>query len=360
MTFFLIFFSIYSFLHYYIYRRITIDFSLAEYRVLVGFVLFACSLPFVLTRMLSNHYSFSGMKLLGNYWFAIISIGTTVFFIKDVISFFKPNHDQNLSILSLFCILILLISGVHEAKRPPRVKTIDIPLENLSGSLDGFSIVQLSDLHIDNLKSVEWLKSIVETTNSLKPDLIVITGDILDMNFDDFEAFGKTLNEFQSVHGVFAVTGNHDFYMGIDNFTRLMEKARIRVLRNSSVVIAEEIQLAGIDDNTGIRFESSGGDIVKATKGCDRGKPLVLLSHKPMYYETAEASAVDLMLCGHTHAGQFLPYNLFVDLMFRFPHGFGKFKSMYLYSSSGTGTWGPAVRLFSKSEIVCFKLKRLK
>ena len=218
--------------------------------------------------------------------------------------------------------------------------------------LTGFSIAHLSDLHLDGLKTLKWFQSIIMRVNNLNPDLIVITGDLIDSACDGLEKFCEPLRQLKAPYGVFAITGNHEYYVGINRFLEFAEKSNIIVLRNSSRTIANAIELIGIDDDTGKRFSLAGSDLKKAIANCDSSKPLILLSHQPKYFTEVSAMGIDIQLSGHTHAGQIPPMDLIVSLLYEYPYGLYRNDSSYIYTSCGTGTWGPPMRLFSRSEIV--------
>ncbi|GAG93227.1 unnamed protein product, partial [marine sediment metagenome] len=149
---------------------------------------------------------------------------------------------------------IVSVYSFYNVTQKPIVKEIEIEIEKLPQRLSGFTIIQLSDLHLNFLKSTKWLDRIVGETNNLKPDLVVIAGDLIDADPCEFTEFCEVLKRLNSKYGVFAITGNHEYYAGIDKFLRAAEKSNITVLRNEKITVADSIELVGIDDNTGRRF----------------------------------------------------------------------------------------------------------
>jgi len=148
------------------------------------------------------------------------------------------------------------------------------------------------------------------------------------------------------------VTGNHEYYRGMQNFLQLTQMPNIYRLKHQMIKLDNGIQIAGIDDS---EDSTDGGVYLRirsALKNCDTNKPIIFLSHKPLYYKQAQEMGVDLMLSGHVHAGQIFPYNFFVKLLFKYDYGLRKYKTMYIYTTSGTGFWGPPMRNFSRCEIV--------
>ena len=151
---------------------------------------------------------------------------------------------------------------------------------------------------------------------------------------------------------VFAVPGNHEFYSGIENFLNFARMANIQVLRNENVTIADGIQIIGIDDKAGKMISGRDVDLRSAALDCNFNNPVILLSHRPTNFEESAGIGVDLQLSGHTHAGQIPPMDLIVRLVYKYPYGLYKYKSAFIYTTCGTGIWGPPMRLFSQSEIV--------
>jgi len=240
------------------------------------------------------------------------------------------------------------------------LKEIRIPLAKLPPELDGFTLVQLSDLHIDLSKSSSWLDNLVARTNRLNPDLIVITGDLIDTDICRLDGICAILRKLKARYGVYAVTGNHEFYAGIPLFLKTAAAAHLTVLRNAGVSIAGAIELAGIDDaHEAERFEhiSPQESLAAAFSRIDFRKPLILLSHQPDVFDLARGMGADLQLSGHTHAGQIPPMDLLVRILFEYPFGRYQRGAAFLYTTCGTGFWGPPMRLFSKSEIVKVVLK---
>ena len=227
----------------------------------------------------------------------------------------------------------------------------------LPEKFSGFTIVQLSDIHLNLLRSEKWLSQIVDKTNNLKPDIIVITGDLIDSELGEVKRFSSILKNLKSKYGVYAVAGNHEFYARYEKFLALAKESNIIILKNEKVTVAGAIELAGIDDETGKRFSQSGSNLEKVLKDCDFRKPVILLSHQPDVFDEAVKFGVDLQLSGHTHAGQIPPMDLIVQFYFKYPYGLYRKNSSYIYTTSGTGTWGPPMRLFTRDEIVKIILK---
>lgn len=345
--------SIYFGINYYVYHRIVNGLALSPLvRTYLKIFFWVAAGSFLVGEILSRRVSVYLLVYFGAFWLGIISIAFTIFVLKDVVQIFLPTKAYFLTSLALLTTFFISTFSVYNAFRVAQIKEIKITLEKINPGLSGFSIVQLSDLHLGILKSKKWLKTIVEKTNELNPDIIVITGDLIDQDIRRFNGFCEVLSGLKAKDGIFAVTGNHEFYAGLEKFAEIAKRANITILRNNKVTVAETIELIGIDDDTGKRFSEVGSDLESAIRNVDLKKPIILLAHQPKNFEKAVNLGVDLQLSGHTHAGQTLPMNLLIHLVFKYPFGLYSFRSSYIYTTSGTGTWGPPMRLFSRSEIV--------
>ncbi len=241
------------------------------------------------------------------------------------------------------------------------VRRIEIPLRNLPEVFDGFTIAHLSDLHLDLVHGREWLAEVVRRTNALEPDLIAITGDVAEGSVSQFRADVEPLKGLSAPHGVYFVTGNHEYFHDLDGWLDLLGGIGIRVLRNERVPIGDPrpgFDLAGVDDHDGGRIAPDHGpDLPRALDGWDRTRPVVLLAHQPRIIGEAARAGVELVLCGHTHGGQIWPFSYLVYLQQPFVRGLKELNGTKLYLSSGTGFWGPPMRLGTTAEIALITLR---
>ncbi len=221
------------------------------------------------------------------------------------------------------------------------ITTVDIP------ATVNMNIAQLSDIHLGSVGG-KFLSRVVEKTNSLNPDVVVITGDLVDSHPRLDSAALARLNDLAAP--VFFVLGNHERYAGLANVMSLLETTKVRTLRNESVTL-DGLQIIGIDD------ENDVADRLKNIQ-IDPAKFAVLLYHRPEGLEAASKAGIDLMLSGHTHNGQIFPFNFFVRRSFPYTKGLFRKPGSLLYVSPGTGTWGPAMRLGSKNRITLLKLRK--
>jgi len=360
--------ALYAGLHYYIYNRISTGFNFGPLGLLIlKLIIILGAISFYLEEILSRRHGTAGLAKplmwFGSVWLGIIAIAFSIYIIRDLLLIFFGGQQfrQASDIVSLFLTVLLCVFCYWNVSRGFSIKTIELKTPKLPANLDGFSIVQITDIHIHLGTSPEWVDRMVAATDSLKPDLIVMTGDLIDASICNNPALCASLSKLKAKYGVLAITGNHDFYSGIDTFMSIAADTHMKVLRNENTTIAGSIQIAGIDDPEAKSFHEGERSIPKALenpKKIDPSKPLILLSHRPDVFKEAAADGVDLMLSGHTHWGQVPPMDLLVWLTMKYSWGYYKIGNSVLYTSPGTGTWGPPMRLFSRSEIVKIILRK--
>jgi predicted MPP superfamily phosphohydrolase len=252
--------------------------------------------------------------------------------------------------------------GVWSAIRPVEVKRVSVRLKKLPGSLNGLRLVQLTDMHIGLTIGRDFVEDVVRKVNALEPDIVAITGDLIDGSVEDLGAAVVPLGEIDARLGTFFVTGNHEYYSGADSWLAFLGTLDIRVLRNEHVELhkdGEVIHLAGVDDWTAHQFGNGhGSDMARAMAGRDASKPVILLAHQPIQFDEARAHGVDLQISGHTHGGQIFPFGLLTRLAQPFLSGLHQRGDSQIYVSSGTGYWGPPMRIAAPAEITLIELDR--
>jgi predicted MPP superfamily phosphohydrolase len=196
---------------------------------------------------------------------------------------------------------------------------------------------------------------VVDSVNALQPDVVAITGDLVDGSVSRLAPHVAPLARLRARHGVFFVTGNHEYYAGVEEWCTHLGELGVRVLRNERVRIGDgehSFDLAGVDDYAGRHFgHGHGADIERALSGRDETRELVLLAHQPRAVVEAERAGVGLQISGHTHGGQIWPFNYLVRLQQPVTSGLVRFGRSLIYVSNGTGYWGPPMRLGSPAEI---------
>jgi hypothetical protein len=251
--------------------------------------------------------------------------------------------------------------GIHQAVAGPEVRKVEIPLDNLPEGFDGFKIAQISDLHAGPIIGREYTENVVKIANSLNADIIVLTGDFVDGSVADLREEVACLAGLEAPLGKFFVTGNHEYYWGAAQWMDEFRMLGLRVLRNEHEVLGrhgQEIVLAGITDySTRNMPPGEASNPRQAVAGAPADRLKILLAHQPASYRTAHEAGFDLLLSGHTHAGQYFPFSCFIGLFQRYYKGLNKHENMWIYVNSGTGYWGPPLRTGNPTEITLISLR---
>jgi uncharacterized protein len=251
--------------------------------------------------------------------------------------------------------------GYLNARRTAGVVTVEIPVKGLPAALQGFTIVQISDIHVGTTIRRQYVEAIVEAVNRLRPDIVAITGDLVDGSVPELAPHVAPLSRLVSKHGSYFVTGNHEYYSGVEPWLTEIRRLGMEVLHNQHVVITRDgakLVLAGVPDYSGGHFDSAHrSDPQAALAGAPPDAAVkILLAHQPRSAAAAAQAGFDLQLSGHTHGGQFLPWTFLVKLQQPFTAGLHQVGRLRVYVSRGTGYWGPPKRLGAPSEITRVRL----
>lgn len=241
------------------------------------------------------------------------------------------------------------------------VRRLRIVLPRLPDALDGVTLVQLSDLHIGPTLGQRWLEGVVSIVEGLRPDIVAITGDLVDGSVAQLAPHVAPLGRLRPPMGAFFVTGNHEYYSGAEAWIAHVRSLGIRVLRNERVSVGRDgvsLDLCGVDDHHSRRhLPDHGPDLARALLGRDPSRALILLAHQPLAIFEAARHGVGLVLSGHTHGGQFWPWTYFVLLQQPYISGLHRHDDTLLYINEGTGFWGPPMRLGTRCEITHITLE---
>jgi predicted MPP superfamily phosphohydrolase len=256
--------------------------------------------------------------------------------------------------------LAATLGGLLNARRTARVKPVQVAIRNLPAGLAGFRIVQISDIHVGPTIKAGYLQKIVDRVNTLDADVVAITGDLVDGSVRELAAQVAPLAQLRARHGVYFVTGNHEYYSGVHGWLAELRRLGIRVLHNEHVLLRHggaELVLAGVTDFNGHHFDPAHkSDPVAALAGAPAEAVKVLLAHQPRSATAAAQAGFDLQISGHTHGGQFFPWKYFVPLQQPFTAGLHQLDRLQVYVSRGTGYWGPPKRIGAPSEISDIRL----
>lgn len=254
--------------------------------------------------------------------------------------------------------------GFVNARRTAAVVDVEVPIAGLPAALQGFTVAQISDVHVGPTIRHGYLQRIVRKVNTLGADMVAITGDLVDGRVHDLSEHVAPLAALRSRHGTFFVTGNHEYYSGVHAWIGELGRLGVRVLLNEHVVLQHgsgaaqaPVVVAGVADFGAHAFEPAHrSDPVRALAGAPACGMRLLLAHQPRSAAAAAAAGFQLQLSGHTHGGQFFPWNFFVPLQQPFTAGLHRLRGLWVYTSRGTGYWGPPKRFGAPSEITRLRL----
>jgi uncharacterized protein len=286
--------------------------------------------------------------IIASTWIGIAFFSTSIFLLYGLASFLFAFNRQIGSILVLYLIVVISSISLINGRRLS-VNLMDIKIKGLKKEL---SIVHLSDLHLGAIHRKKYLEKVVKETNSLNPDAVVITGDLIDVSSRINSNLLSPINKIKSP--VYFVIGNHEIYEGLDKLIPILNKIKMKIIRNDKSKF-KEITFIGVD------YSDSKDEILKRLNKIeiDKNDINILLYHSPKFsLKELEKMGIKLHLAGHTHNGQIFPLNLFVKFLYPYSIGFHKSEKSNLFVSAGSGTWGPPMRLGSTNEINLINLKK--
>lgn len=359
--------AVYTGLHYYVYRQFLHLFPQHRRVLIAGLYILAASLFVVEALSHSGVTRFiSPLAWLTYFWMGFIFLFLFISGFFDLLELLSKRFrfvllhkllvSKQRRIASSVLVLLIGFQGYLNAQKI-NIETVSLTSEKIIKPL---RIVQISDLHLGLLSQKKHIQTLTQTINSLEPDIIVSTGDLVDMQPDHIQSLSLQLAQIKSAMGKYAVLGNHEVIAGLDKSTEAIHAAGFKLLSNSGIRLNNSINIFGIDDPsvTGNIYnnEFSESQLLKPYSG---DLFTLLLKHQPVI-DPESTGLFDLQLSGHTHGGQIFPFALLTKLVY--PIGFGLThvsKKQWVYVSRGTGTWGPPIRLLAKPEITLILLKPL-
>ncbi|EEH98305.2 hypothetical protein CSBG_01931 [Clostridium sp. 7_2_43FAA] len=370
---FLIFSLLYFLINYYIGRKMLNGFNyIFKISPLIFWVIFwALALSYVISMLLNKFISpnlTNFLYLSGSYWMGLLMYTLLTFPIIGIINIIvsKSHLSNNLTdkyyiyqtLLITIIFIIITIVGSFNAKSS-YVKSFDIDIDK-QALKEPINVVMVSDIHLGNIIKNKRLSNMVKEINDLNPDIVIIAGDIIDSDIKPFLAnnMGIEFSKIKSTYGTYAVLGNHDLMTKAENqIVNILEENSVKVLRDESILINDSLYIIGRDDITINRFsENDRASLLDLTHNLDNSKAMIVIDHNPKYIDESLNANIDLQLSGHTHKGQITPGNLVTNKMFEIDYGYLKKDNLNVVVSSGYGTWGPPIRIGSRSEIVQMNL----
>ena len=319
------------------------------------------ALPMLTGRGGAAHWSGYAVLAVMSTMFVLVIVGDVVRGVYALARWAVPAawpalDARALSLTILAAAGALSIVGVVQA-RCPRVRRVDVPIDDLPPALEGYRIVQWSDVHVGPTIRRPFVESLVARTNALQPDAVVITGDLVDGYAADLRDDVQPMRELAPRDGVFYVTGNHEYYWRASEWIPLLQSLGLDFLKNDHRVIARgnaRLVIAGVTDPVGRYTHKQDPD--RALAGAPADAVKVLLSHRPQTANDASRLGAHLQLSGHTHGGQFFPFNLVIHKFQPIAKGLHRVGRTWLYVNRGTGYWGPPTRLAVGGEITVVTL----
>ncbi|MDQ8733240.1 metallophosphoesterase [Paenibacillus sp. LHD-38] len=301
-------------------------------------------------------------KLVGSYWFAVLEYAVLILPAANILSLLLKAAGAGKSIsvvavgsIAILLMIILLVRGTWNAWSPI-IRTYRVQVPKPAGQMKKLRIAMASDLHLGTIVGNKHLQRLLSKVEQIKPDLILLPGDILD---DDIEPFlrknmSAVLGRLKAPLGVYAVTGNHEYIGGkVPEFIAAMDAIGIRVLMDETALIADSFYVIGRKDKASAGFGGNGRMPIRdLIAPLDQSRPLILLDHQPSDIAKAAESGIDISVSGHTHRGQMMPNHLITRKLFELDWGYLKKGALHAIVSSGFGTWGPPVRIGSRSEVI--------
>lgn len=365
---------IYGLLHFYIYYKIKTALALGTVAIILLICFMAIMVFSPLAVRISERYGFESLARLLSYiaytWMGLAFLFFSCSLLVDIYRLlvytgglaFKVSPSSLLPSPQLAFVIPALVSvaiafyGYVEALSI-RTERVVIESSKIPEQIGRITIAQISDVHLSLIVRHGRLKRILSEVALAKPDIVVSTGDLVDGQIDNLKGLAELLRGVNTPYGKFAVTGNHEFYAGLDQALHFTEDAGFKVLRGEALNIGGILNIAGIDDPTGKRFGLSRGISERSLiSKLPHEQFTILLKHQPVVDDSA-GGFFDLQLSGHTHGGQIFPFNFLVGLFFPADFGLTRLEhGSYLYVSRGSGTWGPPIRFLSPPEVTIIEL----
>ncbi len=333
----------------YVFIRLS-GFLKIKRRLWFWLVLALCSMSFLIAEELEPYIG----NILGrivyttcNNWLGVLWIFFVCLIVYEILRLIvRIKVKLNDRIAGEVIVIIASVLSIYSMINPLLLK---VNIIDIAGPID-MDIVHMADLHIGSVGD-GFLKKIVDKTAELEPDMVAITGDLIDSRDQNIQQVTEYLDTIDAP--VFFVIGNHERYIGSERVTQILQNTNMRVLRNEQARLGD-VQIVGIDDSgdpNRVRNILAGIDI-------DPNGYSVLLYHRPVGFKAAAEAGIDLMLAGHVHEGQLFPFNYIVGMFYEYMGGLHRYNDSHLYVTSGAGTWGPRMRLGSRSEIVLLRVRK--
>lgn len=302
------------------------------------------------------------LKVIGSFYFAILQYTILLFPILDLalliaglLGWTPSIHIPLIGTIVATLLFILLLWGSRN-NWSTVIRPYSLTIEKDAGTQSKLRILVASDVHLGHIKGNRFLTKLIKISHDVQPDIIFIPGDLLDGDIEPFKRnqMNETLRSLKAPLGVYAVLGNHEYYGGaVEEFVEMVKDAGIHLLQDDAVEINESFYVVGRKDKTAEGTQYGGRQTVEELlTPLDLEKPILLLDHQPYQLEKAEKAGADMMISGHTHRGQMAPNHFITSRLFELDYGYKQKGRMHALVSSGFGSWGPPIRIGSRSEVL--------
>ena len=361
---------VYAAINYYLLKRTSQALDVTGVvRLVVVWCLVVLALLYPVGRI-AERFLYSGVSnnlaRVGSFYLGIMFYGVLLAVFIDLaglanrfLGFVHLTGSMGRNIwLAAACIIIATVVAGHLVAVHPRLRTMELYVAKNAAGLSTLSIVLVTDMHLGTEVGIAQLKRIMTLIKASGPDLVLLAGDIFDMDVSDEmeREIALILSGIKTRYGVFAVTGNHEYYGGLEKAVANLTKGNVTVLQDTVALIGNAFYLIGRRDLTAERMDGGRKTLGEICTGLDRALPLILMDHQPFHLEEAMKCGIDLQVSGHTHNAQLFPLNLFYGLIYEKAYGYLKKGNTNIVVSCGAGTWGPPVRTTSIPEVVLIRL----
>jgi len=358
--FFAIFFLVYGSANFFVWLRAMHAFQFQSFYAKLffsaAFVLAASS--YILTK------SLLWFALLGYFLISLLVIDIFVLinrFFPFFPQFLLQDYAKTKLLTGLIVLLLVFVTvtyGFINANNI-KLKTIQLSIPKKNSTLTSLNIFYFSDSHFTPVNNGRIAKKIIDLAEEVKPDIILIGGDVIDDKSNQLKRIGidEELRQLKAKYCVYTINGNHEYIVNVNNADNFLNENNVQVLRDSMVTIDNSVQIIGREDGSIANFaHGKRKSVAELVSSARKDLPIILLDHQPFHLADAAAQNVDLQLSGHTHHGQMWPFNFVTKMIYEVSWGYKKIANTHFYVSSGVGTWGPPVKVGNDAEVINFKI----
>ena len=375
--FFAIFFLVYGSANFFVWLRAMQAFQFqsmnAKLLFSVAFILAASS--YILTKsLLSNVNStlYDVFLWIGSFWFALLGYFLISLLVIDIFvlinrffpffpQFFLQDYAKTKLLTGLIVLLLVFVTVTYGFinSNNIKLKTIQLSIPKKNSTLTSLNIFYFSDSHFTPVNNGRIAKKIIDLAEEVKPDIILIGGDVIDDKSNQLKRIGidEELRQLKAKYGVYTINGNHEYIVNVNNADNFLNENKVQVLRDSMITIENSVQIIGREDASIANFaHGKRKSVAELVSSARKDLPIILLDHQPFRLSETAAQNVDLQLSGHTHHGQMWPFNFVTKMIYEVSWGYKKIANTHFYVSSGVGTWGPPVKVGNDAEVINFKI----